>query len=110
MGATNIVGQQSVVLTLASNVGYSLGTQKSAEMALLGNTIKPSNFSIAAGKPAMTWNSVTGKVYRIFYKDKLDGPNWTSLGDINATNSSSRWTDSTAGNKPQRFYLLAQIF
>jgi hypothetical protein len=109
--STNIVGSQSVVLTLASNSAYSVGAPNSAAIAIGGNTIRPASFNVARTGPTMTWNSTSGKVYRVVYKNNLSDAQWTPVGtNITATGSLSSFVDTTAGGRSQRFYALAQVF
>ena len=102
--ATNIVGSQNVVLTLASNAAYAVSTPNSAVITLGGNTIRPTSFTVPRAGPTITWNSTSGKVYRVAFKNNLGDPQWTPLaGDVTATSSVSRFVDTTAGTRTQRF-------
>ncbi len=52
--------------------------------------------------------SVTGKTYRVDYKDDLLSANWILLQDqLNATGNSTQITDTGAGNLARRFYRIA---
>jgi hypothetical protein len=47
------------------------------------------------GKMNLTWNSVSGKVYQVGYKNALANNTWTPLGPlITATNSMASYTDN----------------
>ena len=57
---------------------------------------------------SLNWNSTSGAVYRIAYKNNLSDPTWTVLGsDITAGGSTTSFTDTN--KQPQRFYLIMQV-
>jgi hypothetical protein len=60
------------------------------------------------GWVTLTWSSVPGDIYRVLGKDHLDDSNWTELsGSLTAGSATTRWTDPTAAQAPQRFYLVS---
>jgi len=71
-------------------------------------TSVPSALSrISGGAMRFNWPSVTGKIYRIAYKNDLRDATWTDLsGDITATGATSSWTDSTTAGVSKRFYIV----
>lgn len=55
----------------------------------------------------VTWASVVGTPYQIFYKNNLSDPTWTAISSvITATGTTTSWTDTTAGSAPHRFYRV----
>jgi hypothetical protein len=81
-----------------------------AAVAILGNTIKPTSFSFSQGGPAMTWPTISNRIYRVAYKNSLTDPSWTPAdADIVANGATSSWVDRTANRPSQRFYTVAQL-
>jgi hypothetical protein len=106
---TNIVGQQNVMLTLAANNSYTVGSPSAANMTLIGNTVR-STLKIAAAAPSLSWPTTPGKSYRVCYKNSLSDPTWVpATGTIVAAGNGMSWSDSTASGKSQRFYLVNQM-
>jgi hypothetical protein len=62
---------------------------------------------VSGGAMQFNWPSVTGKIYRVAYKNNLTDASWTDLSpSINATGATCSWTDSTAASASQRFYVV----
>jgi len=58
----------------------------------------------------ITWNSSSGTVYRVSYKDSLSDSTWTTGSpDITAINASSSWLDTGAISANQRFYRVSVL-
>jgi hypothetical protein len=56
----------------------------------------------------LSWNSQTGKVYRVQGRAGLAQTNWTELsGSITALNTIATWTDTNINAAPARFYRIA---
>ncbi len=108
LATTNIVAGQTVVLTLASNAAYALGTPSIATLTLGGNTV-PVSLQLSGTGATLSWNSNSSHNYHIAYKENLTDPTWTTAGTLTATNANSSWLDSGAATAKQRFYLVAQI-
>lgn len=66
-------------------------------------------FRITSVNP-VTWAAVTGKVYRVQYKNGLTDPKWLDLsGDVTATGPSASKTDPTTGTVSNRFYRVLLV-
>ena len=78
--------------------GSSSGTTNSVHTTL----------SVASGHGMkITWTSVVGKIYSVACKNRLTDPAWTNMsGSISATNTTTSYTDTTAGSAPMRFYMV----
>jgi hypothetical protein len=56
----------------------------------------------------LTWNSLTGFVYRVQAKTNLTQTNWTVLsGSIPGLTGTTSWTDTNITVRPRRFYRVA---
>lgn len=61
-----------------------------------------------SGSVTVQWVSVTGKVYRLQYKDDLSAASWSNIpGDITASGTLSSKLDPTAQNR--RFYRVILV-
>jgi len=57
----------------------------------------------------ITWSAITGKTYRVQYKDSASGSNWNDLlPEITATSARTTATNSL-DNAPARFYRVFQL-
>jgi hypothetical protein len=101
------VGTETAVLTLSANSAYTAGSASSGTVTIAGNSV-PSTIGNAPGHNVkVTWTSVAGKIYRVAYKSNLSDATWTDLsGLITATGTSTSYTDTTASNKTQRYYVV----
>lgn len=55
----------------------------------------------------VTWDSVSGKSYRVQFKDRLTDAGWNDLpGDVSASGATASKTDATSIGQPQRFYRV----
>jgi hypothetical protein len=106
---SNIVGPQMVVLNLATNSAYTVSSPAAA-IAIQGNTIKPTSFSVTQAGPTLTWPTISNRIYRIAYKNTLTDQNWVPAGpDILANGPSGFWIDQSSNRPGQRFYTVAQL-
>jgi hypothetical protein len=105
-----------VVLTLASDPTYTVGSPASATMTIVSNSASggstgSSNITLqiarSAGGMKFTWNSAQGKIYRVASKANLVGP-WKDLStNITATGTSTSWTDTVMSRtNKQQFYTV----
>lgn len=82
--------------TLPNNPGSVLRMERTVTNNLVQTTV--------------SWLSVSGKVYRVQYKNSLADPGWNDLaGDVTATGSSASKTDTTSTGQPQRFYRVEVV-
>jgi len=110
---------ETVVLTLASDPTYTVGSPASATMNIVSNSASGGSggsgstsnikFQIArtGGGMKFTWNSAQGKIYRVASKANLIGP-WKDLStNITATGTSTSWTDTVMSRtNKQQFYTV----
>jgi hypothetical protein len=106
---TNIVGSETITVTLSPDTSYDLGNPNTATIALTGNTIPVRSLTFNEAGATMSWNSTPNRTYRVAYKNQLSDPVWTNLADCKATNSIWTWVDPEARTVPQRFYLVAEV-
>jgi hypothetical protein len=128
MGAIPAAGQWVRLEVPASQVGLEGRTIKGMAFSLYGGRAtwdeagKSSeqgggandrivlSISKAAGSIRLTWSSVVGKTYRVWYKNNLADAVWTPVNaNIIATGTSSSWTDDSTGASPNRFYIVSRI-
>jgi hypothetical protein len=58
----------------------------------------------------ISWLSVSGKTYRLQYKNQLAQPGWNDLpGDVLASGATSIKTDTTSIGQPQRYYRVQVV-
>jgi hypothetical protein len=111
---------ETVVLTLASDPTYTVGSPASATMTIVSNSasggsggsgsapnIKLQITKASGGGMKFTWNSAQGKIYRVASKANLIGP-WKDLStNITATGTSTTWTDTVMSRtNKQQFYTV----
>jgi len=62
----------------------------------------------AGDTATIEWQSVTGKRYRVQYKDKLSNPTWTDLsGDVTASGPTATKTDASVPE--ERLYRVSLV-
>ena len=71
-----------------------------------GNGVTVTSLHKVPGGMTLTWPSVAGKIYRVAFMNNLTDPLTDLSGNIAATDSSTSWTDSTAGASKHRFYVV----
>jgi hypothetical protein len=59
------------------------------------------------GNFGLTWGTVTGRIYRVQWKQQPTDPAWTDLTDITVSNTSVTFTDPVL--RPQRFYRIIVV-
>ena len=73
----------------------------------LSGPLRLTSVSLSGGVVTLIWSSIPGRVYRVEFKDNLDAPAWTPLGDVPATGVTASTTDALAPNR--RFYRVGQL-
>jgi len=58
------------------------------------------------GVVTLTLPAITGKTYRVEYKNNLNDPAWTPLGGNRLATSATLTIDDNIGSQPQRFYQV----
>ncbi|MBI3876204.1 MAG: glycoside hydrolase family 9 protein [Verrucomicrobia bacterium] len=107
VATTNLIGTQTVVLTLSPNPAYTVGSSNSGTISIAGNSVPISSIKATSASVTITWASMAGKTYRVAYKNTLSDTTWTVLtGDIAATSSTTSWVDKTANKSTQRYYTV----
>ncbi|MBE0546019.1 MAG: glycoside hydrolase family 9 protein [Verrucomicrobia bacterium] len=129
MGPLPTAGQWVRLEVPAGQVGLEGSTLKGMDFSAYGGRVtwdSAGKTSIVSGEPTgpvaasisrvsggnmqFNWPSVAGKIYRVAYKNHLTDATWTELsGDIAGTGAPCSWTDSTAANASQRFYLVYAV-
>jgi len=81
---------------------FSIVVNRVTELRLIELTMSSS------GVVTLNWSSQDGKTYRVESKDDLNQTSWNTLGDFNATNSTTSATINVSGS-PQRYYRIQQV-
>jgi hypothetical protein len=109
MVSSNIVGPQSIVLSLSAGAGYSVGAPGTATILLAGNNVPLASVQMSNGSPTFTWASAVNATYRVLYKNNLTNPAWLAASpNMTALAATTTWTDTNNANTTQRFYVLMQ--
>jgi hypothetical protein len=61
------------------------------------------------GALVLSWRAVEGVRYQLQYKNSLDEPQWTVLGETTATGEQATAFDATISGVPQRFYRILAL-
>lgn len=68
------------------------------------------NVTNTIASTTVEWQSVSGKKYRVQYKNALTDPGWNDLpGDVTASGATTTKTDTTTPGEPMRFYRVQVI-
>ena len=107
--ATNFVGTDGFTVQ-ASDGSNQLGAATVSITVMPGVTVQPAPVVLSIGLTndlvALTWNSMTGQVYRVQYCGDLSSSNWNDLSpDVTATGPTTTQTDSFNGTS-QQFYRI----
>ncbi|HEX3718990.1 MAG TPA: glycoside hydrolase family 9 protein [Verrucomicrobiae bacterium] len=71
-------------------------------------TVKLNSIQVSASQPLLSWNTTSGIIYQVMYKNNLTDPSWTVAQTLTGTGATAAWTDTnTAGT--QRFYIVEQV-
>jgi hypothetical protein len=58
----------------------------------------------------VSWLSVSGKTYRVQFRNSLADPGWNDLpGDVTAMGATTSKTDTTTAGQSQRFYRVQVV-
>ena len=104
--SASLIRARTVTATLTADATYIIGTNNSATVTILGNSISISSIAtVKGGGMRITWPSSPGRTYHVAGKSDLSGP-WTDLsGVVTATDTTSSWTDVAINGIAKRFYL-----
>ena len=81
---------------------FTIVVSSVAELRLTAITLSSS------GVVTLIWSSQAGKTYRLESEDDLSRTSWNTLGDFNATNSTTSATLNVSGTT-QRYYRIQQV-
>lgn len=69
--------------------------------------LKVTAITTGGGGALITWGAISGKNYRLQYKDDVEANDWYDiLGDVTAASNSASKTDTSATNSVLRFYRV----
>lgn len=83
-------------------------------LAKLLNTIFVTNTplvaaaTITSGNFSFSWSAVSGRTYRVQWKNQLGDAQWNDLADVTASTNSASFAEPTAG-QTQRFYRAIYV-
>lgn len=109
VGITNGGTPSAAYLSTAQDTCKQHMAMGGQRLAKLLNTIFVTNAPVIASATianpnfSFSWSSVSGRTYRVQWKQQPDGAAWTDLTDITASTNSTSFSESTTGND-QRFY------
>jgi hypothetical protein len=98
-------------ITITNAVGTGITNYNVSYFSGTLTVIEPAPFSITDIRvtnnvATLTWQSISGRVYRLEYKDDLATPTWTDVpADIPSVGSSTTATNATGG-ATNRFYRV----
>jgi hypothetical protein len=67
------------------------------------------DLTITEGVVAMHWSAITGRGYRVEYKDDFDGTNWRPIGSNIVATDATAGAEQSVGDVPQRFYRVVLL-
>jgi hypothetical protein len=85
--------------TPTPRAGNVIPTQPPADIRIIGTSIAPN------GDLVITWSAQAGKTYQIQFKDNLNVPGWTDLGNVLAAGPLASQS-IPRGAEPQGFYRI----
>jgi hypothetical protein len=104
----NTTGTNTVTIRVTDNSAPPLSDTKTFAI-VVGTDLRISSMSLTNGTMAFGWASIPGRTYRVEFKDRLDAPAWTPLGnDIPASESALAVTDPI-GTNTQRIYRIVLL-
>jgi hypothetical protein len=105
--STSLAAAKTATVTLATSAAYTAGANASASINITGNAVPVTSVKHEAGSMRVTWNSTTGKTYRVVVKNDLTSTSWTAAsGDVQATSTTTSWLDTSTGASSQRYYMV----
>jgi S1/P1 Nuclease len=113
VGITNGTSPTASYLATAQNTTIQRMAIGGQRLAKLLSTIYVTNAptltsaTLTNGNFGLSWGTVTGRIYRVQWKQELTNAVWTDLTDISVSNTSVTFTDPIL--QPQRFYRLIVV-
>jgi hypothetical protein len=109
IGTTNILGPKRTDFSSRETanppqlvVSYSMGGGSNAPPRILGLA------SVAGNTMRMSFEGVSGQVYRLFYTTGLVPTNWIPLGAVTSQGGTVSIDDAGAGAATQRYYRVSE--
>jgi hypothetical protein len=99
-------GSATVTLRVSDGVAQSAQSFVLTATNSAGQFALRSSFNVANGGYTISWDSRIGYVYRVMTKTSLTQTTWIPLINIRATNTTTSWTDLTAGQKGLSVYQI----
>jgi hypothetical protein len=109
---TNIVGSQSLILTLSPGSDYTVGDPSNAVVNIAGNAVPSPGLNMTApgAAPALTWPAIAGAVYRVAHKHKLTDPGWNFIsGEIDGDGGMASWNDPAGADASVGYFMIIRI-
>jgi hypothetical protein len=108
---TPTVGQGNTTNILTTVVNDGTASVTNSFHVFVNAVVVPNitGFSVNSGIATITWNSTSGRNYRLQYKNDLNAASWTDVTpDVPATGSSTTTTDSIVGSS-KRWYRVMLV-
>jgi hypothetical protein len=100
----------SVTIRVTDNGSPPLSAARTFQITVLAaEVLAIQHIDVApGGTVTITWSSEPGSQYRLEYKDTLELPSWTPVGDYTATSPTTTGSHHTTGS-PQRLYQVRRL-
>ncbi|HIE10165.1 MAG TPA: hypothetical protein EYP62_00955, partial [Kiritimatiellae bacterium] len=109
-GDTNREDHESFYLHLSNAVNAVLGDNLAVGTIRDDDGFLIVSISACETQAWITWESWSGRTYRLEYSPQLSNPVWNALGDtVTATGATASAQDSTISNVQQRFYRISKL-
>jgi fibronectin type 3 domain-containing protein len=114
---TDLVEGITYYFAVTAYISTGLESLPSNEIAYTVPSVPPAQttgphihqFNIVDGHATMAWTTVSGRLYRVRYKNSLNDVQWIdSSSDLLATGSVLQWADEIVTNS-QRFYAVVLL-
>jgi len=100
-------------LLVQSSAGGS-NQPKCSGLEILGSAPPPAprllTPAVTNNTATLSWQTVTGGIYQVQYKNDLSATSWVALGSANVANSSSLSVTNDISGLPQRFYRVVLTY
>ena len=109
VGITNGTSPTTSYLTTAQATAkqrMAIGGQRLAKLLstiFVTNAPTVASATVTNSNFGFSWSSVSGRTYRVQWKDQITDAVWSNLTDVTASTNSTSFSESTAGNS-QRIY------
>jgi len=108
-GDTNREDHETFYLLLSNVVGAVLGDPSGTATIYDDDGFLILSISASTNEACITWESWSGRTYRLEYSPQLSNPVWTVYGGpVTATGPTASVTDTTISNVERRFYRVVK--